>query len=382
MKLLLICAIAIHFFCSLAIASAPVCVNDDDGKTTPQNMDLLAAFNKASSPLLTAYRTSIKPATTPAKGCAPCSTKAGPGIETSVKRLDQLTSAISFPKIKKECIVASLRRSPGNKGYTCENNNPRTTFENSGKETPCVTDDMANYIQFAVNKAIECVSPQDNPIDPRFILQKINNETAFNYFIGYEGGRGITQLTSPAIKAITGWSVIRNKKKVDVEGEANYLLTDLAENSDPSCAPFKKIAEEDLKDPPNLYGRGSNFCEWQSAGEGVTRNLIYGLTYYVHIRDNIIGPYLSKHAPKLSKDPDVVNDFTLVAYRSPADAKALMARLRVSNSSNVATLKQQIRRNNPYMNQTAEKMGELNEKLNPGKKATTADLRGDACVSR
>ena len=80
-------------------------------------------------------------------------------------------------------------------------------------------------------------------------LKKINNETGFNFFLGYPGGVGIGQLTSDPVNELAGWwqkKRIGNRKsknaKVETtfnQGNAKYILENLSQNTNPSCAPFK-----------------------------------------------------------------------------------------------------------------------------------------------
>ncbi|MNK01187.1 hypothetical protein D3C87_189820 [compost metagenome] len=365
-------------FCSQgALANQHQCVNDESGYKSPKNYEIIENFRASKDPLILAARNLGKEVKS--TECALCTKRANSASDKPAKQLGQLSKYLTPPQIKKECILGSLQRAPGNDGYTCTNGKPKS-FENKGPTSACLTEDMANYIHLAVNKAIQCMSPEDAPIDPRFILQKINNESAFNFFIGYGGGNGIGQLTSHPIKAIAGWTAFKNAKPVFIQGEANYLLEDLAANENPACAPFKKIAEADINNPPSLYGKNTNICRWVGAGEGVSRNLIYSLAYYIHIRDNIVKPQLKKRAPSLLKNDEILNNFTLVAYKSPADVKALMDRVRLSDNSKPGKLKEQMLAFNPYLNATNKKMGELIDVMHK-KTATANDLRGDSCVT-
>lgn len=356
------------------MAFANVCINDKAGIKKAANQDINNAIERANDPLMRAFLATTTPSTTGSCSvCTPANNPLGRNSET----IEQLQTLVAGTKaIKKDCIEASLQRDVGNTGYVCQGNT-RKSFSNSGRTAPCWNQKSVDFIHFAINQAVQCMSEQHGAIDSRFILKKINNETAFNFYLGYVGGVGIGQLTSAPVKDIAGWSDKRGTHK----GNANYILQELAKSSHPACAPFAEIMKSETTKAPPLPGAVANYCSWVAPGAGVARNLIYGLGYYVYTRDRIIKPALAQKSSSLANDSDTLNYFTLVAYGpgGPAQARSLIRSLRVNNSTSPATVKQKIIAESAYVRQTESKMNEL---LAHYKKTgvTESDKRGDSCV--
>ena len=356
------------------------CVNDPDGsRGIAQNQGINNALLMAHDPLTKAYLASLGK-----NGCLP--------VDNSKKTAADLSkvtnNVLAISKIKPECIKASLQREVGSTGYTCPKGKP-VPFDNSKDGAACINEKTFGFIQFAVNQAISCMSPPEDPIDPRFILKKINNETGFNFYLGYIGGVGIGQLTSDPVNEIAGWTETTKFKNGRVrytynQGNAHYILDNLMTSTNPACAPFKKVIEKELKEPPPAPGSRKNYCSWVSVGDGVARSLVYGLGYYIYARDHFIKDTLKdRNAEQLMKNKELVNTLTLVAYGpgGPVQAKTLIKILRLNNNTNPVKAIQQISNSSNYVDQTNTKMSELLQKLNRPKPATANDLRGDLCVS-
>lgn len=368
-------------------AVKPLCVNDKAGLKQLHKMDIVDTLNASNDPLVLAYKKTKEVNKTAASvappACTTCTTNnlstwlSVRGILLWSKETLHLASAPPEVKqIKKECIEASIQRTPGNTGYVCSAEKSRgRAFENFGESAPCMDQNSVDYLHFAINEALKCFAAEFKPIDTRFILKKYNNETAFNFFLGYAGGKGLGQLTSAPTLDIGG-------------GNAEYILKGIANSESPACEPFKSVAKNDLKNGPPRLASSANICAWVSPGEGLTRNLIYSLGYYVHLRDKSVMPFLKRRAPTLAARSGLADDFTLISYGPDGlkEAKSLMDALRVSDKSNPDKIRSELERNNDYYQQTEQKMGELQEFLEsdtPSKKAsvkTKAQMRGDTCV--
>lgn len=367
-------------FIAPPIGAQQTCVNDKSGKKGAQNQDINKSLAASQDPLKKAFQKHQWGLKHDMEYLAACD--AGGIQATALKTLDKdikkITATQSRVKqIKVECIEASLQREVGNVGYSCSGGTSKR-FENAGASSPCLNRETVDYLHFALNQALQCMSDGRSPIDPRFILKKINNETAFNFYIAYSGGVGIGQLTSIPVKEIAGW-------KEDgelVEGNGSHILEDLRKSQNPACAPFKEVVKNDFLQPPPRPGAQKNYCTWVNPGTGIARSLIYSLGYYVHVRDNIVKPALQSRSPKLAQNPDVVNYMTLVAYGpdGPSEAKSLIRRLRLSNASPPGETINRIIRSNAYVKQTESKMTELLQELNPEKAPTPADKKGDTCL--
>ncbi|WP_413557181.1 hypothetical protein [Bdellovibrio sp. HCB209] len=305
-------------------AEAPACVNGASDK----NVKLLKSFEANQDPLKKAFLAETKKGPTPA--CEPAPNGAAkqaedlkkiskasnnPPDDTGIWDLDDKTkTADQLPAlIKRECINASLMRDPGQTGYACTSGKKSTdqNIANSygqvgGKTQQCITADMVSYIQFSVNSAIKCLSP-DVPVDSRVIYQKFNNETGFNYSIAWNGGAGIGQMTNIAVEEIA-------------DGNGRGLIEGVANSSKHSCQAFKDIAKSDLKRRPRI--NSGNYCDYVSAGDGLARNLMYGIAYYLHMRDSIIQPKLFQENKSFASNREIVSALTAVSYGAEGIKKA------------------------------------------------------------
>lgn len=295
-------------------------------------------------------------------------------------------------KIKRECIAASMTRAPGNDGYTCSyptakqaktgspNNsqNVITPYGTAGGNSlQCVNDRMVDYMTFAVNSAIQCMSP-DDPIDTRVIFKKINNETAFNPSIAYTGGVGIGQTTSPAKNELTDKDL----------GRGRYVLEGIVNSKKPECNGFRKVAESDLNRAPAVR----NSCDWVNPGNGLARSLMYTVGYYLTMRDQYIIPLLEKRSPHLIENSGLVNDFTAISYGGEGLEKArlLMQKYRAGKGTNAKDLQEKIRRDSRYLKSMKSKMKEftcIRKNIDPNSKEcekqkhTPEDLEAESCVT-
>lgn len=292
------------------------------------------------------------------------------------------------PKIKRECIRASMTRQPGNDGYTCSypkgggaksSQSVLKSYGTAGGDSlQCVNDRMVDYMTYAVNSAIACMSPND-PIDSRVIYKKINNETGFNPSISYSGGVGLGQITSSA----------KNEMTDAVLGRGRYILEGITESKKPECEGFKNVAAADLKKSPRV----GNSCEWLNPGDGLARNLMHTVGYYLAMRDQYIIPALEKRSAHLLTNPSLISDFTAIAYGGEGleKAKLLMQKYRAGKSTNIKDLQKKIRRDSKYLSNIEGKIRETNcirNNVDPNSKEckegklSEADLEADSCITK
>nr|BFD59484.1 hypothetical protein CKG001_15910 [Bdellovibrio sp. CKG001]BFD66714.1 hypothetical protein HAGR004_17360 [Bdellovibrio sp. HAGR004] len=356
------------------LANTPICVNDKGDTRGLTNQDINRALLSSKDALYAAFQAERK---NPA--CEPTGSSGTKAVKGTLTSLASTLSRTSVPQIKKTCIEASLQREPGNNGYSCLNGQPKK-FSNSGSSAPCLNRTTVDFLHFAINKATACISDGRMPIDPRIILKKINNETAFNFYIAYPGGVGIGQLVSDPVKDIAGYT----KNGQFIKGNASYILEDLMNSSHPACAAFKSILQKDLQTPPAHGGATKNYCTWVSPDKGLARSLIYGLGYYVHVRDKVIKPALEKRASKLANNAEVLNYLTLHAYGpdGPSGAKSLIRQLRINNSTPPGEARAKIEGASDYLKSTEKKMEELLDFLQPEQKEkhSKSAIKGDTCV--
>lgn len=363
--------IMILSFFSQSSWSAPQCINDLRGFKKPQNQVINNSLAKARDPLTLKFRTEK-----PSEPCLPCGSQGH--RQKMIPDLKALRDFIQPSKIKKECIVASLQRETAGTGYSCATGHPQA-FDNAGATAPCLNSSVADFLHYSLNQALSCLSPKEDPVDPRQILQKINNETAFHFFLASKAGVGQGQLTSYPVKEIAGWY---NQKKEFIPGQAYYLMEKLMASKNPACDPFKKIVSKDAKTPPPLPGTKANYCRWLSVGEGLGRNLFYSLAYYIYVRDQIVKEELKEKAPALVKNKELVNALTLISYgpQGPAEARSLIHTLRLNNQTKPIEARKKLMEASSYLRQTQSKMAELINIYRHGQEISPEDLQGDSCV--
>lgn len=295
------------------------------------------------------------------------------------------------PKIKRECIAASMTRSPGNDGYTCgyptakeakrgfsaETQSVPKRYGKAGGDTlQCLNDRMVDYMTFAVNSALGCMSG-DEPIDSRVIYKKLNNETGFTPSLGSIGGMGVGQITSPAKNELTDGEL----------GKGRYILENIVNSKKPECNGFKGVAAADLKRSPSVR----NTCDWVNPGDGLARSLMYTIGYYLTMRDQYVIPTLEKRSPKLTENKGLVSDFTAIAYGAEGldHAKWLMQKYRIGNGTNAKTLQKNIRKDSVYLSNIKDKMKEIScirqgrpvDKDCKQQPISEADAEADSCVT-
>lgn len=350
-------------------------------------------------PLIKQFREAKKKEEEDKKHILECTATSHPKIMDTVKDIQKITKYKS--RIKKECIEGSLKRMPGNGGLLCGKDktfivkNSKIVEEivtiNEKKERKklkkpqalCYGQEIVDYIHFAVNQSISCISSvAANPVNPRYLFKKINNETGFNTFISYGGGRGISQLTSPAVKEMTGRYDKGAKKWIT--GYGFKIFEKIIASENPACAAFKQIIQQDIrnsKKPAPPYPSDKNACTWTAIENGLARNLIYGLGFYVYLRDNKVSEGLKdkfgiNHFS--TKDPEILNNLTLESYGHDGfhNAKLIIDGLRKSKSAK--QILSEIKRDSDYLKETSNQMNELLKILNA--EDPYYDTEGFKCV--
>ena len=354
------------------------CVNDKDGKKGASSQAINSMIAKAKEPLAEAFRTyraamCEEAINTPAPGTLRAFLKAA-NLNHDV--VNATASQILPTFIKKQCVEASLQRDIDQKAYACNEKKQAKELKSGDKKIiPCLNQESVDYIHYAVNLAIKCFASIRDPIDPRFLLKKINTETGFNFYLASGGGTGLNQITSSPVQDLAG------KKKG--EGNARSILEDLAASADPACDPFKNVLTKDLKTPPPMPP-SDNVCTYVAADDGLARTLIIGMGYYIYTRDEVVMPFLKdKMGDSALVDKDLINYATLLSYgpKGPNGAKAFMDGL--NKKTGIAKAIQKIK-TAPYVKSADKRYsGELLPFLKPGTtEFTDKEKRGDTCVGR
>ncbi|MGZ3744375.1 MAG: hypothetical protein ACXVB1_09530 [Pseudobdellovibrionaceae bacterium] len=356
------------------------CINGSYDK----NREFIASVESSTDPLRLAYLKNKKETSARAPAAPVC-------METDIskKQLSSLGNVAESAKkpasspgqtpalIKRECIAASLKRRPGNEGHICKDQKIKMSYNTADSSNQCFTEDTLDYIHFAVNSAIQCMSPVEDPIDSRMIFTKFNNETAFNPSIAWKGGAGLGQLTTPAINEI-------------IEGKGRYIIESIANSEKPECEGFRNVAKSDLQKSPSF--RLKNSCPWISPGDGLARNLIYSIGYYLTMRDQYIRPAVEDKSPVLLKFKKLIGSLTAISYSSEGmeGARWSIDRIRVNRKTDPVKVEAQVNKNSKYLGEVKDKMKEmtcLKKSLEPSSKEckkyelTKQELEADTCVS-
>jgi hypothetical protein len=287
------------------------------------------------------------------------------------KHLD-LAAITKIPKLKKYCVEMSIKYK---KAYTdelmCNDSN------NSAGNTKniCVTPKMADYTQWSLNKALECLSTPNDPIDPQVLFKKLNNESTFRFFHSYVGGQGLMQTITCAQDEVLGLSpspycgaqgggpqyrsqarkelakrMSNNPKKCnDYNSVFNFQKESqydrLAEQvkdinrSNPTGNDYRRMGElEDLKAAypkynQRLFNAGQESdCDFVSVQDGVQRSILSGMGLFLNYRNlaendlqELVGTDIKKH-PQYKK----IRDLTALVYygpTGPGGAKIDLAKL-------------------------------------------------------
>src|SRR5690606_38896127 len=78
--------------------------------------------------------------------------------------------------------------------------NERNAAIRSAKDDHCITEDMVDYVHWAINKGIDCInSIAQDPVDADLTFKKILRESKFGFYISNDNGKGLGQLTSIAM---------------------------------------------------------------------------------------------------------------------------------------------------------------------------------------
>lgn len=286
-------------------------------------------------------------------------------------------------QIKLDCIRASLGRGGSEAGVVCNGENGPVMMKVGGSTgEPCITNEMVEYMQFTIRIAMECLSVNDVPLDPRIAFQKFNNETAFHFYVQGINGHGLGQLTSDG-----AGQIVR-----DLESSNNFIVERVYSNPSPACAPFKRIVEDDVLNRQYKLPKNT-VCFYTAPERGLARNILYSLALYSFYRQIV-------QEPRWGGTPNVSGEglqyAALIAFgregpRGGAHAAsrianqgASLAKKKKTNSEAEQTL-ELVRSvsNSSYLSATMKAYGEL---FNGGRMIQnpqiTFDTRAGNCVER
>lgn len=168
------------------------------------------------------------------------------------------------------------------------------------RSTPCLTDNYVNYVHFAVNSAIRCMSSPGNELDPDTIFDKINNESAFMGFAHNSGGVGLMQMTSIAAREVFNPDQAGRQHVEEMMGRPEKRTF---------CAPFR---------PMLMTVQGSvNSCQWLGVENGMARNAFAGIALMSYYQKSIKEKLVAAGIPRSNSNFETaVRSLSLVAYNA------------------------------------------------------------------
>ncbi|MCB0350809.1 MAG: hypothetical protein KDD38_06475 [Bdellovibrionales bacterium] len=291
-----------------------------------------------------------------------------------------ILTRVAPPKIKLECIKASMKRIPkvelssrsGKNPYSrrgvCTSDSGLPKWQNS---EPCMNSELTELVQWSVNKAIECGNAlalriSGLPLDPEIFFQKINNESAFGFHLQNNGGIGIGQLTSIAMKEIS------RPSQMPIEGppRKNYIQ---AAQEESACSTFKSVLNKDVE---FTNARQVRHCQLLWTGNGLARNLFYSIMTFIHNR-SVIGYKNGRPAGGVRQivkaygitDAKKINYLTLISYGRNGLAKVAATIETMSKDPSLAGVNlntmpldqflEHLEKMSPYLKETRNKMNEF-----------------------
>lgn len=181
------------------------------------------------------------------------------------------------PYIKKDLVLCAMKRIPmvSQTKKSCSTSNETGKFQ---KQTPCVTDQVVDYIYWGLNETMRCFGNQLDNEERKMIFKKLNHESAFGFFFQYTGGTGIAQLIG------------ESQKDMFLPGHAGFsFLNSHMNRNKNSCENFIQLINRSKK------SKSLKSCEFISIGDGIGRSLIGGIGLYLHYRSDPANPYSAEN---------------------------------------------------------------------------------------
>jgi hypothetical protein len=252
--------------------------------------------------------------------------------------------------IEPTCILASMKRNGSEPGYYCAS--PRGPKEvlgpPGGNRAACISRELLNYTTWVFNQSLACMNNPSRPLDPSLLFQKFNNESGFNYFVGFSGGMGIGGMTSIAVKELN-----LNSK----------VFTQIFNPFKRECLPFAKA----MKNKPNNV---LNRCEWLDMEDGFARSLIYSIGLFLHIRDTQLASLKDDFERANLEDYRALNLAALAIYGPEGlGAKRHISAVLKSKPKSFNEFKQKLSSRVPYLNNIQSKSREVLMMTSPPKRS-------------
>lgn len=164
-----------------------------------------------------------------------------------------------------QCIVDAIpHMNTASRFYVCQ---PGTEKLTRLKNAPCVTPKYASYIHSTINRVIRCLAGPGDPIDVNLLVRQLTQENKFSNFSLGMDGRGIGQMTGPAMQEMND----------ELRGRA--FILDRMQTNAKYCQEFESIVSVPLES-----SRQARDCQYVSMGDGVARNLLHSIGLYLYFR--------------------------------------------------------------------------------------------------
>lgn len=279
----------------------------------------------------------------------------------------EVAKQVSLPRgsieISAACIASSMKRAPNVKSprYDCADEKSKLSSSKVGSTNSgqCMTQQLLDYTAWSVSQAMSCaeeavrnLKPGAHPLPQELLFQKINNESAFLFYIHQaSSGTGLGQMTSIAAEEI-----VQDRAK-ELLGKAN----ELSQSKSSSCHSMRSI----IRTPARLDSAGTlSPCSLMSVNEGMPRNALYSAMLFAFYRD--IEPSVQEKITKKNKaNAEYMNTLGLIAFSrfGPVGATALA-------NKPIETL-----RKNAYVKETNSKFNEFFQYHLPGGESAAAKLK-------
>lgn len=207
----------------------------------------------------------------------------------------------------------------------------------------CNTDEVLHYQNAVISNFYGCLKSMNLPtLSPKYLFKKYSHESGFKSYYSYNSGHGISQLVDEFIADL-------------YEPERGLPFIKMVANSTtPECSIARKILNTDL------INRGKNLdrrpttkkaCSFVEIGEGLERNILYGLIGAAKIAEIELKPIFEDYdyLPKYQNDPHFseLNDLLILAAYGPGGRSGARAAIRVYSKKNdpqafIATLKTKV----------------------------------------
>lgn len=194
----------------------------------------------------------------------------------------------------------------------------------------CNTEEILHYQNAVISNFYGCLKSMNLPtLSPKYLFKKYSHESGFKPYYSYSGGHGISQLVDEFIADL-------------YEPERGLPFIKMVANSEtPECSIARKILNTDLKSSgKNLNNRPTTkkACSFVEIGDGLERNILYGLIGAAKIAALELKPIFEQYdyLSKYQNDPhfEELNDLLILAAYGPGGRSGARAAIRVYSRKN------------------------------------------------